>query len=95
MSVEIITDDKGSFRTVRGEKTECLAFIEEARLRAVRFTAQLRANPLAVPLLAPARPPARSGLCLHCGEALCPPRTGGGCDLCHAALVFAWRAVKP
>lgn len=85
-----VRDGVGHVVGLRGPKAVTAAAAREIARRADLFAPQvLLLGPGRVPVL-PGVEPAR-GTCCNCGEALEYPFTGGGCDLCHAAL---WRAVR-
>ena len=85
-----VRDGIGHVVSLRGPKAVTAAAAREIARRAAAFAPQVL---LSGPGRVPALPGAVlvPGACCHCGEALEPPFTGGGCDLCHAAL---WRAVR-
>ena len=88
--LEFVRDDVGHITGLRGPKAVTAAAAREIARRAEIFEPQVCClGPGRVPVL-PGAKPAR-GACCNCGETLEPPFTGGGCDLCHAAL---WRAVR-
>lgn len=88
-----VVNDRGTISGLRGPKSVAAIAGTEIARRAALFEAALRTRPQAPALIVAEAPPSRSGRCCHCGDELPAPRTGGGCELCHAAQLKALRAL--